>query len=195
VTRAADYWTTIVPTIPGWIEQWYTKLPAVANLTLAEPPGWMIGVAKLPLSARASCAATSLFVNVTVEPTATVTGLGAYAFVVRPKAPLTMLIAVVPVAGGVGVGVGVVGVVGVDELLHAARLKPANRTSAYRIDMRWDAAKPLPTAIRDFRPESNEETTKGFREPEWLSGRVTRLFITALSVRPSVSRVGLARRR
>jgi hypothetical protein len=87
-----------------------------------------------------------------------------------------MLIVVgVPPAGGVGVGA--VGVVGVEfELLHAARLRPAKRTSAYRIDMRGVAAKRLPIAKRDFRPESNEETTKGFREPEWLSGRVTRPF-------------------
>jgi hypothetical protein len=116
--------------------QWYTKLPAVDIVTLAVPPGLMRGVVKPPLSAFASCVAMSSLVNWTVEPTATVTGLGEKAFVVRPNAPLTMLMFVTVGAGvGVGVGTGAGAGVGVGagaglELLQAARLNPATRTSA-----------------------------------------------------------------
>jgi hypothetical protein len=53
------------------------------------------------------------------------------------------------VGAGVGVGVGVGAGAGF-ELLHAARLNPATRTSAYRIDMRRGSAKRLPTAIERF---------------------------------------------
>ena len=105
------------------------KLPAVFRVTLAEPPGFITGVVNPPLSARASCGATSLFTKVTVEPRATVTGLGVYAVVVRPNAPFVMVI-VVEAAGG-GVGAGGVGVgAGFESLPHAARLSPATRTSA-----------------------------------------------------------------
>ena len=132
----------------------------------------MTGVEKPPLSARASCGATSSLVNVTVEPTARVTGLGENAVVVRPKAPLTMLMVVALGAGGAGV-VAAAFEGAVFELLHAARLKPAMRINAYRMDMPGVAAKPLPAGLCDFRPESDQEMTKRFREPEWLSGRVS----------------------
>ena len=50
-----------------------------------------------------------MLTNVTTVPIVTVTGLGENAVLVRPKAPLTMLILCVAAAGGVGVGEGVVG--------------------------------------------------------------------------------------
>jgi hypothetical protein len=65
------------------------------------------------------------------------------------------MLMVVPDGVGVGVGAGVGAGVGVGagagfELLHAARLNPATRISAYRIDMRRGSAKRLPTAIARF---------------------------------------------
>lgn len=84
------------------------------------------------MSARASWVVLSLFMNITVEPTATVTGLGEYALFVRLNAPLTMLMLVLPGVGvGVGAGAGVLLGAGAGfELLHAARLNPATRMSA-----------------------------------------------------------------
>jgi hypothetical protein len=59
------------------------------------------------------------------------------------------MLMVVPDGVGVGVGVGVGAGAGF-ELLHAARLNPATRTSAYLIDMRRGSAKRLPIAIARF---------------------------------------------
>jgi len=127
-------------------------LPAVESVTFAEPPAGMIGVAKRPLSALASCAATSLFLKVTTVPTATVTGLGEYAVVVRLKAPFT-IVTVVAAGEGVGVGVGVGAGVGEGagvELLQAERQRPATRITANRIDMPVAAAITLPDRFARF---------------------------------------------
>ena len=127
------------------------EVPAVPSVTLAVPPGWRTGVVKFPLSAFASCGATSLLTNVTTVPTVTVTGLGENAVLVRPKAPLTMLILCVAPAGGVGVGVGGVGVAGAGvELPHAAKLSPATRTRAYRSDMPGSGCKAVAHRDRRF---------------------------------------------
>src|SRR5260221_5874054 len=101
----------------------------------------MIGVAKRPLSALASCGATSLFTKLTTVPTATVRGLGEYAFVVRPKAPLVIVTVDVGVGAGVGAGAGAgVGEGAGVELLQAVRHSPATRITANRIDMAVRAA-------------------------------------------------------
>jgi hypothetical protein len=55
------------------------------------------------------CVLLSLFVHVTLPPTATITGFGEYAVVVRVDAPLTIPTGV-PFPLGVGVGDGVDGV-------------------------------------------------------------------------------------
>ena len=86
--------------------QKYVMVPAVWSVTLAEPPGEIKGVRKLPLLAAASCVVESLFTHVTVAPTDTVSGFGENAVVVRVEAPAT-IDTVVPDGGGVGVGVGV----------------------------------------------------------------------------------------
>jgi hypothetical protein len=75
-------------------------------LTLAEAPGAIEPVAKLPLSAVELCVDVSLFIHVTVVPTATVSGFGEYAVVVRLRAPLTMVTLAAGPGAGVGVGVG-----------------------------------------------------------------------------------------
>jgi len=80
-------------------------VPAVWSVTLAEPPGEIKGVRKLPLLAAASCVVESLFTHVTVAPTDTVSGFGENAVVVRVEAPATIE-TVVPLGVGVGDGVG-----------------------------------------------------------------------------------------
>ena len=103
-------------------------------MTLAEPPGAIDPVAKDLLSAVALWVAVSLFFYVTVVPTATFSGLGENAVVVRANAPLTIdALAVTPVGVGLGVGVGVVD--GVELLLHAARQHPAKSIRPNRNDM------------------------------------------------------------
>ena len=130
-------------------------LPAVESVTLAVPPGWMNGVANLPLSAFASCVVMSLFTNVTVVPTATLTGFGEYAVDERLNAPLTIAtLDVEPDGAGVGAGVGVgagAGLLGAGvELLQAAMQSAARRTAESRIDMPEGAAKMLPAPFARF---------------------------------------------
>jgi hypothetical protein len=94
----------------------------------------MVPVSKAPPFDVAVCAVLSLLTHVTVVPTATVTGFGEYAFVVRLLAPLT-IVTVAP-APGAGVGVGVGEGVGVDELLpHAAMHIAARRIAPTRTDI------------------------------------------------------------
>jgi hypothetical protein len=102
-----------VPTIPGWIEQRYGKLPADGNVMLNDPPGAMLPEFQAPLLATELCVTESLLVHVTVPPTATVTGFGEYAVVVSVDDPDTI---------DTGVPVVVVGAVvdGEDEEPHAA---------------------------------------------------------------------------
>lgn len=57
--------------------QWYGKEPAVENVLLNVPPGAIAPEFHAPLLDVEVCAVLSLFVHVTVPPTATVTGLGA----------------------------------------------------------------------------------------------------------------------
>jgi hypothetical protein len=85
---------------------WYEKEPAVGNVLLNVAPGAMEPEFHAPLRPVDVWAVLSLFVHVTVPPTATVSGLGEYAFVVRVDAPLTIDTGV-PDAPGDGDGVGV----------------------------------------------------------------------------------------
>jgi hypothetical protein len=114
-------------------------------LTLADAPGAIAPVPKLPLRAVESCVVVSLFVHVTVVPTDTLTGFGAYAVVDNTLAPLTIdTLAVEPVGAGVGAGagVGVVGVVGVvgagagvEPPPQAVKHSTARRIAPRRTDM------------------------------------------------------------
>jgi hypothetical protein len=79
-----------VPTIPGCSEQWYGKLPADGKVMLKVPPGAIVLEDHAPLFATDVCATESLFIHVTVPPTATLTGLGAYAVVVNVDDPDTI---------------------------------------------------------------------------------------------------------
>jgi hypothetical protein len=79
-----------VPTIPGWIEQWYGKLPADGNVVLNVPPGAIVPDVHAPVFETELCATESLFIQVTVPPTATVTGFGENAVVVSVDDPETM---------------------------------------------------------------------------------------------------------
>jgi hypothetical protein len=54
----------------GWNEHAYENVPAVARVTVADAPGWIAPVSKLP-ALVAVCGWSSSFVNVTVVPTAT----------------------------------------------------------------------------------------------------------------------------
>ena len=98
----------------------------------------------------------SLFVQVTVVPTATVTGLGEYAVVVMPNAPLTIdTEAVGPDGVGVGAGVGAgLGEGAGDELLlQAATHRPASRITPNLIDMSACGCKDAaPLRPRDLPP-------------------------------------------
>jgi hypothetical protein len=114
-------------------------------LTLAEPPGAIELVAKLPLSAVALWVDASLLVHVTVVPTVTFNGFGENAVVVSVRAPLTMdTFAVGPVGAGVAAGVGDV------LLLHAAKHSPARSITANRIDMCTKVANNVPACSRHF---------------------------------------------
>jgi hypothetical protein len=80
---------------------------------LNDPPGAIVPEVHAPLLATELCATESLFVHVTVPPTATVTGFGEYAVVVSVDDPDTI---------DTGVPVVVVGAVvdDEDEEPHAA---------------------------------------------------------------------------
>jgi hypothetical protein len=65
-------------------------VPAVGNVMLNVPPGATLPESHTPVFDVDVCATLSLFVQVTVPPTATEIGFGAYAFVVRSDEPLTM---------------------------------------------------------------------------------------------------------
>ncbi|HUH78715.1 MAG TPA: hypothetical protein VLY83_02335 [Methanoregula sp.] len=69
----------MVPTIEGWIEQWYGYVPGSLNVTEKVPPGgsksdanWMAEL----LSASTVCVALPSFTHVTVVPAFTVSDEG-----------------------------------------------------------------------------------------------------------------------
>jgi len=75
--------------------------PAVGNVLVNVAPGPIEPESHAPLSAVDVCVVESLFIHVTLPPTATEIGFGEYAVVVRTDAPLTMETGVPPEAGGV----------------------------------------------------------------------------------------------
>ena len=70
VTPAAQFSTTIVPFIDGWIVQWYGEEPAVGKGREKLASRARVPESQLPSSAVQVCAAPSKFVAVTVVPTA-----------------------------------------------------------------------------------------------------------------------------
>jgi hypothetical protein len=95
------YCTVIVPTIPGWIVQWYVNVPAVLIVTgeLVAPP-LMVPVPKRAASCVASCAIVSLFFHATVCPTRIVVGLGEYDWLAR--SPTIEIVTSAEAVGAVG---------------------------------------------------------------------------------------------
>jgi hypothetical protein len=89
--------------------QWYGNVPADVNIMLNVPPGAIGPELHWPPSAVDVCVLVSLLVQDTVPPTATTTGLGAYAVVVSVEEPLTIDAATVELDDDV-VGDGVAGV-------------------------------------------------------------------------------------
>jgi hypothetical protein len=67
--------TTTVPVMNGWISQWYANDPA-ARMVIVREPLTKTPVSQVPLFAVEVCETLSLFVQVTVSPTLTVTLLG-----------------------------------------------------------------------------------------------------------------------
>jgi hypothetical protein len=127
-------------------------------LTLADPPGAIEPVAKLPLSAVELCVDVSLLVHVTVVPTATFSGFGENAVVVRLRAPLTMVtLAVAPVAVGVGEEVGDV------LLLQATIPSAARRITTHLVAMRGQSCKqPACRSRYSFRRSTSDVLMRGF---------------------------------
>jgi hypothetical protein len=74
--ESAYHCTLRVPTMLGWIAQWYVNVPGDWNVVLKLPPGAMFPEFQLPLSDREVCVVLSLFTQVTVVPAAMLTGLG-----------------------------------------------------------------------------------------------------------------------
>ena len=121
--------------------QKYVILPAVDSVTFADAPAAINPVANDLFSAVASWVTVSLFVIVTVLPTATVIGFGLYAVLVSVEAPRTMEIVMFdeappppllppdedPFAGGSGV---------VEPPPHAARPMTVRDVSASRVKLR-----------------------------------------------------------
>jgi hypothetical protein len=86
--------------------QWYGKLPAVGKVMGNLPPGAIDPEFHVPPFAVEVWATTSLLIQVTVPPTATVMGLGEYAVDVRVAEPATIeALTLDPDGAGVGVGV------------------------------------------------------------------------------------------
>jgi hypothetical protein len=91
------------------------------------PPGAIVPEFQAPLLATELCATESLFIHVTVAPTATVTGLGEYALVVNVDEPDTMETGVLDVLGEVVDG---------DDELQAVETVNARMASGMRIVMK-----------------------------------------------------------
>jgi hypothetical protein len=94
--------TMIVPTIFGWIWQWYVNRPADANVKLNRPPGVRFPEDHAPLSATASCVVLSVLSQLIVVPTEIVNGFWPNAAVVCVDAPVGIFTVVLPAGAGVG---------------------------------------------------------------------------------------------
>ena len=71
------YCTVTVPIMFGWRLQWYLNVPGELKVVVNVPPGGMEPEFQAPVSELDVCVVESVFVQVTDEPTATVTGFGA----------------------------------------------------------------------------------------------------------------------
>jgi hypothetical protein len=92
------------------------------------PPAGILPESNALVSLVAVCAMLSVFVHVTIVPTDTLMGFGAYAAEPSDRAP-DGIVTAEPEGDGVGVGVGVVGV---DELPHATAVSRRQATRTYR---------------------------------------------------------------
>ena len=132
--------------------------PAVCTLTLAEAPALSIRWQTIRCRRWRWCVVTSLFVHVTVVPTATLIGFGEKAVVVSANAPFTIdALAVVPV--GVGVAVGEVELIASKTQLSQADVIACNSSTS-------PTATPTPTGTtasrRPFAERAFALTTTAF---------------------------------
>jgi hypothetical protein len=97
--------TVTLPTIPGWIAQWYGNVPAVCSATLNRPPGATLPEFHPWMSDVEVCATESVFVHVTVVPTVTFSSSGTKARLPRVEAPTGMETEETGASGG-GAGAG-----------------------------------------------------------------------------------------
>jgi hypothetical protein len=106
LSKTVFYCTLIVPTMPGWIVQWYWNVPADENVLEKVAPGAIEPEFQAPPSAVDVCATVSLFVHVTVLPTGIAIGFGTKAVVVKLLAPLGTETVPPALVDGIGDGVG-----------------------------------------------------------------------------------------
>ena len=79
-TGVAGPWTTMVPFIDGWIEQWYAYVPASANgMVLLVVPAAIWPVSNAPVSDVAVWASGSAFCHVMLSPVPMIVFTGANA--------------------------------------------------------------------------------------------------------------------
>lgn len=132
------------------------------NVMLKLPPGAMFPEFHAPLSLVDVWAVLSLFVHVTVPPTAMATGFGEYAVVVSVDEPLT-------IDTGVPVTIGEVG----DELQPIARIRKAAAEAIRRL-MQYSPSRAfasfLPAPVPAVIAENQGKTLH--RRP-WSRGRLT----------------------
>ena len=81
-------------------------MPAVVNVKLKRLFGATFGELNRPPFATEVCVVLSLFSQLTVVPTETLMGLGLYAVLVSPDAPLTIVMVVLPAGAASGVDEG-----------------------------------------------------------------------------------------
>jgi hypothetical protein len=161
------------------MEQKYGNEPAVENVRLTLAPGLMVLVSNTRVAEVevAVWVVTSLLTQVTVPPTATVTGFGWYAVFVRANAPFGMVTVTPGVGVGVGVGVGEGCVAGVSSP-HAATVNARSETSNKDLSMTPANAIGLPRSS-NLRPMKNRRfwpapARDGFRKSEIVTDCVTR---------------------
>ena len=80
--KGNGYCTVIVPSIEGWIEQWYVYIPGRVKVKEKEAPdesGSEVNAAGEPASETIVCGAPSLFIHVTSVPVFTVRAGGSNA--------------------------------------------------------------------------------------------------------------------
>lgn len=164
--------TVIVPTIDGWIPQWYANVPRVDIVTgSAAPPATMIGVVKLFVSWMMSWLRVSTFFQMTRCPTVTVVGLGT-----NELLPLMPVMLTVTSAAGVGVGVGVDGLESPQPTMEAATATSI-AMCAIRMFMAPVNATAVPTKLQGYMMEMSVKGTNRSRAA-YFQGKSGRLDVT-----------------